>query len=1363
MSNETNPNYSYITRSYNNFMERSDLSIGEDTTSSGASSSTGSTTDGNASTNNSGSTEVLDGTIDNGSVETQPVKSDGGMADLWIGNLIRSTNWKPRTVGFYIDGQTGYAEFTNVYVSGNIQALTGLIGGFSIGATDLSATSGGNTTILSSGPVAFSSGPTGLPTVTITQAGILTATNAVISGTITATVGFIGGFALGTDYIRDVADSFGMASTVTGGNDIRMWAGSTFANRATAPFRVYEDGSIGGTALTITKLDLPDTTTVNSVHIDTAGNMWWGANVATGYVGAPAYILKTGAAHFTSGNIGGWIIGSTSLTDTAGTTGISSAITGGDDIRFWAGHVTPASAPFIVTEAGVITASSGTIGGCILATTSIGSTTFVSGPLGSGWNISNSGTAEFQNISVRGVIRTSVFEKDTISAVNGMVLISKADVLTTDMTALDASTLTIRGDTSFVNNEVIRIKDGIDDEWMLVTNAAGAPTYVVTRDLAGSYPANTNPIWKKGTSVVSMGVGTGTKTGYISLDSSSANSPFVDIYGRNSNTYTNVTLHARLGWLIGITDADVGLASTDVWGLYTDNAYIKGTVVANLGYIGGTTGWTIATGYIKKDTGVELTSAGMAPLDYPFYAGAQYTNRATAPFRVSNAGVLNATGATITGNITASTGNIGGWVITASDIKDVAGVTGMSSTVTAGDDIRFWAGHATPASAPFYVTESGTLVASSATITGVITADTGKIGGASGWTIAATKLYGGSGSAFSGMIQGTGTTKSFFAGATDNAGTAAKFYVTAAGDLVATSATISGYKLFEAIVAPTGGDYTTVAAALAAGKTRIFVRNGTYTNEPRWTILTAGTNIVGESKAGVVITFAKDTVGGTTCISIPFNKNNCNFNSLTLNSYDFTGDQILYDTSWQSIATVRWTETDPNSRITTSGGTLTLLNPHTNARALFTDKLTSTMSISSGVVSVQSYMVNLTGSANEAQGGMYLYVDANNYAAVVTNSAYPGDVKWIVVKAGVEVYSYSPGWGPSFYDYKITYNLTTHDINFYLYYTGGGYWYDPAFTTVNQNLGGPVYLVYSSADAVGKTGADVIYFSDAYLTNSLYTSQYPSYAQSVFGIVASYTTISNCLMQAKRGYVMAGGNYGTMRDSYINQNTIVYNGTDFRDVTGAFSSMNSGTIENVTIDMNTLNIGTNVPSIIQSVGNSTFSGCKMFSGINGQSWSIAGSNGATFSYCTITCQQLIVYANFFNCLFTNNFYSPATYFLYLTGGRQKLMGCNIECYASSDNVMLIDGSHAQVMNNTINNGKKIYIHNAGITIKGVQFSNNVWLSTYTVAAMDVQIGTATDTMVIGNAIRKNTGGGSTPTITDGGTSSTIANNELING
>ena len=56
----------------------------------------------------------------NGNLETQPVKSDGAMADVWIKNFMRSENWKPKSVGFYIDGQTGYAEFSNVYVTGGI-------------------------------------------------------------------------------------------------------------------------------------------------------------------------------------------------------------------------------------------------------------------------------------------------------------------------------------------------------------------------------------------------------------------------------------------------------------------------------------------------------------------------------------------------------------------------------------------------------------------------------------------------------------------------------------------------------------------------------------------------------------------------------------------------------------------------------------------------------------------------------------------------------------------------------------------------------------------------------------------------------------------------------------------------------------------------------------------------------------------------------------------------------------------------------------------------------------------------------------------------------------------------------------------
>lgn len=124
-------------------------------------------------------------TTGNGNVQEATVKSDGAMSDVWIKNSIRSENWAPKSIGFYIDGQTGYAEFSNVFIGGGITAGNGQIGGFTIGPTSLSAVSGGNSTIISSGTTAFSAGPTGSPTVTITQAGIITAVGAIIDGTST--------------------------------------------------------------------------------------------------------------------------------------------------------------------------------------------------------------------------------------------------------------------------------------------------------------------------------------------------------------------------------------------------------------------------------------------------------------------------------------------------------------------------------------------------------------------------------------------------------------------------------------------------------------------------------------------------------------------------------------------------------------------------------------------------------------------------------------------------------------------------------------------------------------------------------------------------------------------------------------------------------------------------------------------------------------------------------------------------------------------------------------------------------------------------------------------------------------------------
>lgn len=82
--------------------------------------------------------------------------------------------------------------------------------------------------------------------------GDITGASGTFTGSITATTGSIGGFAIGADFIKDAADSFGLASTVSGGDDVRFWAGSAFAARASAPFRVYESGTVVASAIQIT-------------------------------------------------------------------------------------------------------------------------------------------------------------------------------------------------------------------------------------------------------------------------------------------------------------------------------------------------------------------------------------------------------------------------------------------------------------------------------------------------------------------------------------------------------------------------------------------------------------------------------------------------------------------------------------------------------------------------------------------------------------------------------------------------------------------------------------------------------------------------------------------------------------------------------------------------------------------------------------------------------------------------------------------------------------------------------------------------------------------------------------------------------
>lgn len=195
-----------------------------------------------------------------GSVATVALKSEGNATDVWIQNFIRSVNWKPKKVGFYINGQSGYAEFANVYVSGTIVVAAGNIGGFDIGPNyirDHLNTMGMSSVVTGGDDVRFWAGDT-FANRDIAPFRVYE------SGKIDAISGFIGGFELGSTYIRDAANSFGFSSVV-GASEVRLWVGDTFANRAIAPFRTLADGSVVASNMTVNGTSAVDTAVLSGL------------------------------------------------------------------------------------------------------------------------------------------------------------------------------------------------------------------------------------------------------------------------------------------------------------------------------------------------------------------------------------------------------------------------------------------------------------------------------------------------------------------------------------------------------------------------------------------------------------------------------------------------------------------------------------------------------------------------------------------------------------------------------------------------------------------------------------------------------------------------------------------------------------------------------------------------------------------------------------------------------------------------------------------------------------------------------------------------------------------------------------------
>lgn len=154
------------------------------------------------------------------------------------------------------------------------------------------------------------------------------------------------------------------------------------------------------------------------------------------------------------------------------------------------------------------------------------------------------------------------------------------------------------------------------------------------------------------------------------------------------------------------------------------NVTVEGSITATSGTIGG---WTavydttnnVTTSRLSSGSGdnTVVLDSGTTGVNYAIWAGDPTPG--SAEFSVTRGGVLSATGATISGALTAgNTSNIGGWIVNNgilySGTDAVPGDATATSTYVAldsnaADDYAIWAGDATASAAPFRVKRDGTV------------------------------------------------------------------------------------------------------------------------------------------------------------------------------------------------------------------------------------------------------------------------------------------------------------------------------------------------------------------------------------------------------------------------------------------------------------------------------------------------------------------------------------------------------------------------------------------------------------------------------------------------------------------------------
>lgn len=359
-------------------------------------------------------------------------------------------------------------------------------------------------------------------------------------------------------------------------------------------------------------------------------------------------------------------------------------------------------------------------------------------------------TAILNELTVLSTLRAKEYELDHVQNLGGTFMVSPSFICTEGSTSVTVSaisgsevtfvikdnatlTKTEIATASWVLNSQIKLSGKIGNA--ILANATGTITKSVDTNnhtitvkvdvgssTVGNFTVNTTYSGSQVSKLAFMMFrnASGYRLGiYLESYSSENKKPVINIFD-GSGTDPKVVL----GKLDGTPK--VNNVSPTGYGLYSDNAFLKGTIIATSGTIGGFTLSTdsIQNGTFGQDGSVMMclgsnnsaSIGGSGNINgWTFTAGSKF-------------------GVTKNGAMYATSGKIGKYTITDSCLT-----TGGGSVCTGmGGDQAFWAGSDSSNDAPFHVSYDGSLYASKANISGVINSTDGSIGG---WKIENSSIY----------------------------------------------------------------------------------------------------------------------------------------------------------------------------------------------------------------------------------------------------------------------------------------------------------------------------------------------------------------------------------------------------------------------------------------------------------------------------------------------------------------------------------------------------------------------------------------------------------------------------------------------